>query len=151
MNIVAAVVAGLVATLAMTAVMSMAPAMGLPRMEIPKMLGSMFVRGEGTANGLGLMLHLMMGVIFAVIYAIGFTALNAAPTWYIGVLFGSMHWLVAMLAMGMMGSIHPRIREGVMADTGVFMLKLGAMAPAGALMGHWVYGILVALVYTLLA
>lgn len=151
MNILAAVVAGVVATLAMTAVMSMAPAMGLPRMEIPKMLGSMFVRDGGAANGLGLMLHLMMGVVFAIIYAIGFTALNAAPTWYTGVLFASAHWLVAMLVMGMMGSVHPRIREGVMSDIGVFMLKLGTMAPVGALMGHWIYGVVVAVVYAGLA
>lgn len=41
-DLAAAVVGGLVGTAVMTVLMSMAPMMGMPRMDMPALLGSMF-------------------------------------------------------------------------------------------------------------
>lgn len=49
-------------------VMAMAPRIGMPKMDIVGMLGSMF-SPEGNRT-LGMGIHLMMGVVFAVIYAL---------------------------------------------------------------------------------
>jgi hypothetical protein len=67
MNIIGAVVAGVVGTIVMSMIMVMAPKMGMPKMAIWEMLGSMFSK-DGN-NVLGWVMHFMMGVIFALIYA----------------------------------------------------------------------------------
>ncbi len=64
-NLVAAVVSGLVATAIMTGMMTMAPTMGMPKMDMPALLGSMF--GAPGNKMMGLVMHFMMGIIFAVI------------------------------------------------------------------------------------
>lgn len=48
MNVIGAVIAGVIGTLAMTLVMAMAPSMGLPKMDIVGMLGPCF---KATATG----------------------------------------------------------------------------------------------------
>ncbi len=65
-NLSRAIAAGFVGTLLMTMIMMLAPAMGLPKMDIAAMLGSMFA-GQSPAMGSGLWLigfgmHLMIGV-----------------------------------------------------------------------------------------
>jgi len=42
MNVLAAIIAGLVGTVVLTMFMSMAPKMGMPKMDMVGMLGSMF-------------------------------------------------------------------------------------------------------------
>ena len=66
MNVLGAIIAGLVGTVAISMVMAMAPKMGMPKMDIVDMLSTMF----GKPNRmLGWMMHFMMGIIFALIYA----------------------------------------------------------------------------------
>lgn len=67
MNILSAVISGIVASLVFSIVLTMAPRMRLPKMDIVDLLGSMF---SGKSNPvLGWMMHLMMGMVFALIYA----------------------------------------------------------------------------------
>lgn len=82
-NLVADVVAGVVGTAVITAVMMMAPLMGMPKMDIPALLGS---------KALGMVMHFMMGVVFAVIYAILFGVFTGANLLLLGVVFGIVHW-----------------------------------------------------------
>lgn len=65
MNIIAALVAGLVGTAVISLIMAVAPRMGMPRMAIWEMLGSMF-NPQGN-NALGWVAHFMMGVVFAIV------------------------------------------------------------------------------------
>jgi len=69
MNVTGAIIAGLDATAIMTLLMYTAPRMGMPKMDIIGMLGSMFTTDKRTATGIGLVVHFMMGVVFAVVYA----------------------------------------------------------------------------------
>ncbi len=135
--------AGLVATAAMTALMYMAPMLGMPRMDIATMLGTMFLASSGAAFWLGLMIHLMMGVIlFPVIYRWVLQPGDRSGTGS-GALFGLILWAAAnFMVMPMMGVIHPAVKSGMMPAPGFLMLHLGVMAPVGSLMGHLVYGVL---------
>jgi len=63
LNIKRAIVAGLAGTAVMTALMLMAPMMGMPPMNIGKMLGSMM----GGITTLGWVAHFMFGTVLAVI------------------------------------------------------------------------------------
>ncbi|MBI4507945.1 MAG: hypothetical protein HY691_20660 [Chloroflexi bacterium] len=137
MNVPAAVAAGLVATVVMTALMYVAPMMGLPKMDILGMLGSMLTPTRRPAVAIGTALHLMMGVVFALIYATLWTQGLGRPDWLWGAIFGVVHAVIAMMAMPMMMRMHPR--PPAMAG--------GPMAAMGLVMGHVVYGVVVALVY----
>lgn len=146
MSILGAIVAGLVGTVIITMVMNMAPQMGMPKMDIVGMLGSMF-SPEGNRT-VGWAMHLMMGVVFAIIYALLWnTGLGSVGLLW-GALFGAAHWIVAGAMMGGMSMMHAGVKAGTVEAPGVFMLNSGgAMAFMGGLIGHIIFGPVVALVY----
>lgn len=148
MNIVGAIVAGLAGTAVMTMMMNMAPKMGMPKMDIVGMLSTMFDKNGNKMMGMGM--HLMMGVVFAIIYALLWG--DNAPTVLGGALFGAVHWLISGLMMGGMSMMHAGVKAGTVEAPGMYMMNNGGMmAFMGGLMGHIVFGIVVALVYGLIA
>lgn len=148
-NLVAAIIAGLVSTLVISAMMAMGPRMGMPEMDMPAMLGSMF--GAPPNKALGWVMHLMLGALFAIVYALLFPVVGGNII-ALGAVFGVAHWLVVGLVMGMMPMMHAGIRSGEVAEPGVYMLRQGgAMGFVGGLMGHIVYGLVVGIVYGLVA
>jgi uncharacterized membrane protein YagU involved in acid resistance len=124
-----AVVGGLVATAVMTVLMLMAPAMGLPPMNIGAMLGTVM----GGSLFLGWMAHFVIGTVLAIIYAATFATRLPGPGFLRGALFGLVPWIAAQLVvMPMMGA-------------GVFGGSFGA--GFGSLMGHLVYGAVLGGIY----
>lgn len=159
-------VACALATLAMTALMQMGEAMGMTRMNMAVMLGSMFRRDPGSARSLGMTLHLMNGLAFGVLYALVWWAIDPADladAWWIGLVFGAVHGVVAMAMMPVMSGMHPRVRSDALAvsrGTGAEVRlppfgfggrRFGAMTPMGILLGHLVFGVVWGLVFWWLA
>lgn len=129
LNWTRAVVAGLFATGVMTAFMVMAPAMGLPPMNVGAMLGSVM----GGSLALGWMAHFMIGAVLAIGYAALFATRLPGPGLLRGAVFGLVPWLVAQIVvMPMMGA-------------GLFGGSFGA--GFGSLMGHLAYGAILGSVY----
>jgi len=148
MNFIGAIIAGLAGTVVMTTVMAMAPRMGMPKMDIVGMLGSMF--NPAGNRSLGLVMHLMMGVVFAIIYALLWNAGVGAVNWLWGVIFGAVHWLVTGMMMAGIPMMHAGIKAGKVEAPGAFMMKEGGiMAFMGGLIGHMVFGLVVVLVFGL--
>jgi hypothetical protein len=149
-----AIAAGLVATLAMTAAMYMGFLMGM-RMDMPLMLGTMFLHKGPAARLLGLMIHFMMGAAFFVVYAAAFDAVSlesSLAAW--GALFGLAHGVVAGMAMGMMGAMHPRLATAggeqatdALPAPGLFGVHVSAMAPLAILALHVLYGAVAGAIY----
>src|SRR3972149_2704961 len=110
MNVIGAVIAGIFGTLAMSLVMGMAPSMGLPKMDIVGMLGSMLQREGNRPLGWGI--HLMMGIVFALIYAILWSTGIGAATLLWGLVFGTAHWLGTGLMMGVIPTMHAGVKAG---------------------------------------
>ena len=137
MNIVGSIIAGLVATAVMTLLMYTAPRMGMPKMDIIGMLGSMFSSDKGTARIIGLVVHFMMGVVFAIVYTYLWSAGLGSASLLWGLIFGLAHGIVAIVTMPMMVRMHPRppAMEG------------GPKTMIGQLMGHAVFGLAVAITY----
>jgi uncharacterized membrane protein YagU involved in acid resistance len=128
-NFAKAVVAGLVATLVMTAVgLWAAPMMGIPPMNPADMLAGQM----GGNILLGWMGHLMIGIILAVIYA-ALAPRIPGPFPLRGALYGIAPWLLAQLVvMPMMG----------------MPVFSGSMPMAmGSLIGHLVYGAVLGAIY----
>ncbi len=146
MNVVGAIVAGLVGTAIISMVMAMAPKMGMPKMAIWEMLGSMF-SSEGNV-AMGWAMHFMAGAVFAIVYAALWTAGIGSLSIVSGIIFGIVHWIIVGLMMGAMPMMHVGIKSGSVQAPGVFMLSNGGMmAFMGGLMGHVIYGVVVAIVY----
>lgn len=148
-----AVVGGLVGTIAMTMAMSMGSKMGM-KMDMSMMLGTMLFPKGTTAWLAGLMLHLMMGIVFFIIYAAIFTGLDVGSAivgW--SALFGAVHAIVAGAGMGMMPALHPRMASapGTGPDTlpapGFFGMKMGTMAPMAIVAVHVAYGLVAGAIY----
>ncbi|MBI2872142.1 MAG: hypothetical protein HYY00_03005 [Chloroflexi bacterium] len=148
-----AVLAGLIGTIAMTVVMYMGSMMGM-KMDMPMTLGTMFLPKGATAWTVGLMLHLMMGIIFFLVYA----GLIDAFGIRLGVagwtaLFGAIHAIAIGPAFGMMPMLHPRMATGPEAASdrvpapGFMGLKMGMMGPMGIIAAHVVYGLVAGAVY----
>ena len=147
-NFGAAIAAGVVGTVVMTAVLYMGIAM-VPRqmtMNLLYMLGTMVTRNKSAAYVIGAMIHSMMGIAFALVHAAAFQAFglsSALVAW--GLLFGFVHWIA--VGMGMIGTMHPVMRTGGMQEPGVFVRNLPSMTIMGFLMLHLLYGLVVALLY----
>ena len=144
-----AVLAGLAGTAVMTGLMMMGGRMMGVRMDMPMTLGTMFLPKGNGAWAVGLMAHVMMGVIFFIAYALLFDALGISShigRW--GALFGVIHAIGAGAVFGMMPAIHPRMSGagvGSGADSvpapGVMGMGLGSMAPMAIVLVHASFGL----------
>lgn len=149
-NLGVAITAGVVGTVVMTAVLYMGIAM-MPRrmtMNLLYMLGTMMTSNRLAAYLVGAMVHGVMGVVFALIHTGIYQAIgleSSLVAW--GILFGFVHWIVVGMGMGMIGTVHPLMRNGQMQAPGVFVRNLPAMTVVGFLMLHLLYGLLVGAVY----
>jgi uncharacterized membrane protein YagU involved in acid resistance len=140
MEIFSAIIAGLLGTLVMTILMYLGPTMGMPKMDIIGMLGTMFTTNEGSARIIGTIVHFMMGAIFALIYAFLWNLGIGSSAWYWGLIFGTVHALIAIVMMPVMLRMHPRPPS----------MDFGPQMMLGLLMGHLVFGLVVAISYSAL-
>lgn len=141
MDPIAAIIAGLAATAVMTALIYLGPMMGMPRMDMVGMLGTMVSPDQRVAYPLGTVIHFVDGAIIALIYALLWSRGLGDPTWIWGLVFGAVHGVIAIAALPMMLRIHPRPPA----------ISPSMTVIVGMMMGHLVYGLLVALVYPAVA
>lgn len=148
LDLVGAIVGGLAGIVAMTALMMMTPKMGMPEMDMPRLLGSMF--GAPGSKAVGMAMHFMAGVVFAIVYGLLFTLFPGSSVILLGLVFGIVHWLIAGLMIGvMMPMMHAGVKSGDVPAPGLYMG--GMKAFVGGLMGHILFGVVVGLVYGLIA
>ncbi|MCZ7525616.1 MAG: hypothetical protein M5U14_04040 [Acidimicrobiia bacterium] len=122
-----ALVAGVVATLAMTAGFAVMRATGRTTIDFPLILGTM-VTGDATrARAAGFVTHVLVmgGLAFGSLYAGLFDWVGAegSETWLYGVAFGSLHGGIAGFGLAALPAVHPRMRANAgeeWPDTTVF-------------------------------
>jgi hypothetical protein len=141
---------GFVATVVLTVIMVAAQLVGLSRMDIPMMLGTMFVESPDLARVIGFLVHLINGQAFALLYAAAFALIGRA-TWWLGALFGLVHGFAALtVIIPYLPGIHPRMasaRSGpdvraTLEPPGPLALNYGTQTPVFTLIAHVVYGTL---------
>ena len=140
---------GLVATTILTAIMIAAQMMGLTRLDLPLLLGTLVTVDPDRARAAGFMIHLGVGQGFALGYA-GTFALLGRATWWIGGLLGLLHAAVALTVLvPLLAGVHPRVasaRAGpastaVLEPPGLLGLNYGSQTPIVAVVAHLAYGI----------
>ena len=146
---------GLLATTALTAVMTTAQLAGLTRLDLPLVLGTLVSEDPDRARSAGFVIHLAAGQCFALGYAAVFALLGRA-TWWLGGLLGLLHVTAALLVLlPLLPGVHPRMashRAGpgsraVLEPPGLLALSYGAQTPAVAVVAHLVYGVVLGLLF----
>src|SRR5438046_488311 len=100
---------GFVASVALVSVASVAQGMGLTRLNLPYILGSAVTTNRDRAKSLGLLLHLLIGWFFSLLYVVVLHFLGG-PTWYRGAVVGLVHgFVICVIGFQAMPGIHPRM------------------------------------------
>ena len=146
---------GFVGTVVLTGLLSASQALGLTRMNIPFMLGTMTTPDRDRAKLVGFGMHLINGWLFATVYAAAFQSWRRA-TWWLGALIGLVHGLfVLVAAMPLIPSLHPRMANEQQGPTptrqleppGAFALNYGKRTPISVLIAHLLYGAILGAFY----
>jgi uncharacterized membrane protein YagU involved in acid resistance len=122
-----ALTGGIIATAVMTMLMLVAPMMGMPDMKI----GNMMAGFMGIPIWAGWGMHVMIGIIWAMVYVFLVRDRFSLSPAFKGMLFAILPWmLMQLMVMPMMGM-------GVFSANSTEALKM----VMGTLMGHLVYGL----------
>jgi hypothetical protein len=141
---------GFVATVLMTGTMAAAQMTGLTRMDLPLMLGTVVTGRPEQARALGILIHLVNGQVFALLYASAFAAIGYAR-WWMGLMFGLIHGVAALVIMvPSLPAVHPRMaseRAGpgltaALEPPGFLALNYGNQTPMVTLVAHALYGLI---------
>src|SRR5918997_3174725 len=99
---------GFVGTVVLTTILDGSQWLGLTRINIPFMLGTMLTPDRDRAKLAGFAVHLVNGWWLALIYAAAFQSWRRA-TWWLGAAIGLVHAMfVLLVVMPTLPGLHPR-------------------------------------------
>lgn len=133
-----AIIAGSSGRMAMILIIYGGPFLGLPRMDVVGMLGTMTAHNKQDAATMGGAVHFTLGVAFAACYALLWSIGIGSPSWQWGLIFGSIHGLLVILFVMIVTWRHPQLSPHIS----------GIPVAIAILLNHIVYGIVVAIVYS---
>jgi hypothetical protein len=148
---------GFVGTIVLTTLSSASQGLGLTRMNLPYMLGSMFTPDRDRAKLIGFGVHLLNGWIFSLLYVATFMALHRA-TWWLGAAIGLVHAMFVLTAgMRLLPGLHPRMASEQHGPTvarqleppGFLALNYGVRTPVSVIFSHLVFGAILGAFYPL--
>jgi hypothetical protein len=147
-----ALLGGFAGTLVLTTMLTAASQLRHTRMDIPFLLGTACTEDRTRAKVLGYALHFLAGLLFALVYWVGFVALGRAG-WGLGMLFGLAHAGFAGTALVnvLLPVVHPRMgTDFTAANTsvlleppGFMLLNYGRATPVVTVVAHLIYGAIV--------
>ena len=110
MTVWGALAGGLVGAVVLATGLRVAQEVGLTRMDIPLLLGTVFTENRRRASFIGYAVHVVNGLLFALLYAAVFAAVGRAD-WLFGLALGAVHAAFAggALVNGLLPVVHPRM------------------------------------------
>ena len=148
MNVSSILLWGFAATVLLTSLTVAAQSLGLTRVDIPFIIGTMFTPDRDRAKVIGLAMHLVNGWVFAIVYALYFESIGDA-TWWSGALLGGLQgmFIVAVL-LPILPGIHPRMVSDfrgpeptrLLEPPGFFVTNYGRITPLVLIAAHVLYG-----------
>jgi len=148
---------GFAATIVLSITMAGSQRLGYTRMSIPFLLGTMVTPNRDRAMLLGLLVHMMNGWLFALLYALAFESWHRA-TWWLGAGIGLVHGLfVLTVGMPIVPAMHPRMVSEYFGPTvnrvlqppGFLALNYGRRTPFVTIVAHLLYGAIIGAFYHL--
>jgi hypothetical protein len=147
-----AIAGGFVGTLVLTTALRAANELGLSRMDLPFLLGTVFSADRVRAKALGYALHFLAGLVFALVYLVVFSAIDSSG-FALGALFGLLHGLFSGTALVniILPVVHPRMgtplsaadSQPLLEAPGFLMLNYGRRTPLVSVAAHVAYGAIV--------
>jgi hypothetical protein len=148
---------GFAATIVLSTISSATQGLGLTRMNLPYMLGTIFTPDRDRAKLYGFGIHVVAGWVFSLIYVLIFQALGAAG-WWRGALVGVAHAaFVLVVTMSLLPGLHPRMAseqhgpeaQNMLEPPGFLALHYGVQTPLAILLSHAVFGAILGAFYHL--
>lgn len=146
---------GFFATLLLTTISEVTQGLGLTRMNMPYMLGTLITPYRERAKLYGFFIHLLMGLVFSFFYVLAFESMHAAG-WWRGLFFGLIHGIFMLVVIvGLLPGLHPRMASeqhgpeagNLLEPPGFFALNYGARTPFAVLISHALFGVILGLFY----
>ena len=146
-NFDAVIIWALVATAVMTTVLQGSQGLGLSRLSLPFLFGTLVTGHRHKAMVVGSLMYLFGGWVFAIAYFLLFASLGAA-TWWIGAGLGTLHGLFLLASLQPMAQLHPRIAseydtppsEPKLEPPGFAGINYGYQTPLTTMLAQIVYG-----------
>jgi hypothetical protein len=147
-SIMLLIVGGIVGTILLASLLFLAPSFGLPSINVPLLIGGIFVTHPVAAFWLGFAIFFFTGVfIFAPALQLAWVSLPGKGVGLPGAVIKGLLWGVALWLLG--GIMLPLFgwlnRLDGFASPGFFALGTGILGAAGFLAGHLLYGLVIAL------
>jgi uncharacterized membrane protein YagU involved in acid resistance len=147
---------GFVGTVVLTAILGGSQGLGLTRMNLPYMLGTMITPNRDRAKWIGALIHFANGWVFSLVYVAAFHAWDMA-TWWLGALTGLVHAsFVLTVLMPVLPGMHPRMANEQYGPTvvrqleppGFLALHYGIQTPISVVIAHLVFGAVLGTFYS---
>ena len=147
---------GFAGTVVLTTLMAASQGLGLTRMNLPYMLGTMVTSDRDRAKPIGVLIHVLNGWLFSLVYVAAFLVWGGA-TWWKGVAIGLVHALFVLVAgMPTMPGLHPRMASETRGPTvvrqleppGFLGLNYGVRTPISIVIAHVVFGFILGAFFT---
>ena len=157
MNLPSILVWGLIATILVATVTASFQRLGLTRMSMPFILGTIITPDRDRAMLWGTLVHMLNGWLFSAVYALVFEALHRTG-WWLGALGGVAHGMfVLAVVMPLIPSAHPRMVSEYVGPSpnrrlqppGFMALHYGRRTPIVLLLAHALFGMILGSFYEL--
>lgn len=146
---------GFAGTLILTTIMTTAKYIGLTRMDLPFLLGTIFTADRSKAPLIGFTVHLLLGWMFAFAYAAAFES-SGIHTWWFGMAIGFVHAAFVLTAgLQVVNYLHPRMARPFQGPTptrqleppGFLAINYGRGTALVTFLAHLIYGGILGLFY----
>jgi hypothetical protein len=147
-----ALVGGVVGTIVLTSSLRAAQELGLTRMDLPLLLGTIFTGDRGRAALYGYAIHFFNGLVFTGLYALAFWATGTAG-WIFGAALGLVHALIAGTALIyiLLPVVNPRMGTAwtdaeeapLLEPPGFMLVNYGTHTALATLVAHVAYGAII--------
>jgi hypothetical protein len=147
-----ALAGGFVGTIVLTSGLRVAQELGWTRMDIPLLLGTVFTDDRDRATVIGVAIHFLNGLVFALGYYAIFRAVDQAG-WAFGAVLGVAHAALAggVLVTLLLPAVHPRMgtpwsdaeETPLLEPPGFLLVNYGRRTALWTLLGHVAFGAIV--------
>jgi hypothetical protein len=141
---------GFGATIVLTTILAASQGLGITRMNVPYLLGTMLTPDRDRAKVVGIAMHVLNGWVFSLVYVAAFHMWGGA-TWWKGALIGTVHAaFVLVVLMPALPGMHPRMASETRGPTvvrgieppGFLALHYGFQTPLSVWVAHVVFGVI---------
>jgi len=157
MNLPSILLWGFGATIVLTTLTIAGQSLGLTRIDIPFIVGTMFTPNRDRAKIIGVVVHIINGWLFAFVYALFFENMHA-PSISLGAMIGVVQGIfVVTVLLPALPGVHPRmVSESrgpepthLLEPPGFLAVNYGRNTPLVLIVTHGVYGAILGAFYLL--